>query len=118
MALRGIHHVSLNVHDTEETGRFYLDVLGLRQLDRPDLGVPGIWLETPDGLQIHLIEVEGHEAPEGQHFALHVDDIEGTIADLRDKGVEVGDAFEIAGAGRQTFFHDPAGNLVELNQPR
>ncbi|MDZ7733333.1 MAG: VOC family protein [Acidimicrobiia bacterium] len=116
MAIRGIHHVSLNVHDTEEAGRFYLDVLGFRPLDRPAFGFPGMWLETPDGRQVHLIEVEDHEAPDGQHFALLVDDIDATVAELRGRGAEVGDPYPV-GAGRQAFFHDPAGNLIELNCP-
>lgn len=52
---------------------------------------------------------------QGQHFALQVDDLDATIAELRDGGVEVSDAVEV-GTGRQAFLHDPAGNMVELHQ--
>jgi glyoxylase I family protein len=114
--LAGVHHVSLNVADVDEAGRFYLDVLGLTQIDRPDFGFPGMWLHAGD-TQIHLIEEEGHQAPEGQHFAFHVADIEAVIGELRDAGVEVSDAMDIPGAGTQAFLKDPSGNLIELNQP-
>ena len=116
MKLARVHHVSLNVGDVGEAGRFYLEVLGLEQIERPDFGFPGMWLQTGD-TQIHLIEEQGHQAPEGQHFAFQVADIESTIADLRDQGIEVTDPIDIPGAGTQAFLKDPSGNLIELNQP-
>ena len=116
MNLAGVHHVSLNVADVDAAGRFYLDVLGLEQIERPDFGFPGMWLQAGD-TQIHLIEEAGHQAPEGQHFAFQVPDIETTIGELRDRGVEVSDAMAIPGAGTQAFLKDPSGNLIELNQP-
>ena len=116
----GVHHVSINVHDTEATGRFYLDVLGFEKLPRPDFGIPGMWLQCGEQ-QIHLIEVEGHVVPEekqlGPHFALRVHDIDAARKELTEHGVEVSEAFEIPGVGRQCFLHDPAGNMIELNQP-
>ena len=116
MKLDGVHHVSLNVHDVEKTGRFYLEVLGLEKLPRPDFGVPGLWLRA-GGQEIHLIEVEDHRAPEGQHFAFRVDDLDEAIRALGEHGVKVSDPFQIPAGGRQAFLRDPAGNLIELNQP-
>ncbi|MAE95613.1 MAG: lactoylglutathione lyase [Deltaproteobacteria bacterium] len=116
MKLKGVHHVSLNVADVEEAGRFYVEVLGLEVLPRPDFGFPGMWLRS-EAQEIHLMGVETHEAPEGQHFAFRVDDIEGTIEELRGKGVEVSDPMPLPGGARQAFLRDPSGNLVEINQP-
>ena len=116
MIVRGVHHVSINVDNVAKAAPFYTDVLGMRKLERPDFGFPGLWLEC-GGQQIHLIEVHDHVAPDGQHFALRVDDIDATLRELRAKGVTVSDAIDIPGAGRQAFFKDPAGNLIELNQP-
>jgi catechol 2,3-dioxygenase-like lactoylglutathione lyase family enzyme len=114
--LGGVHHVSLNVDDAEVAGRFYEDVLGLTRLDRPDFGFPGVWLSA-GAVQIHLIEVDGHTAPEGQHFAFQVDDVDVVQARLAALGVDATVPHSFPGAGRQSFFHDPAGNLIELNQP-
>ena len=116
MNLAGVHHVSLNVGDVDAAGRFYLEVLGLEQIERPDFGFPGLWIQAGD-TQIHLIEEQGHRAPEGQHFAFQVADIESTITELRGRGVEVSDSMDIPGAGTQAFLKDPSGNLIELNQP-
>lgn len=113
---RGVHHVSINVDDLDRARSFYVEALGLEPLPRPDFGFPGLWLRC-GSQEIHLIQVAGHVAPRGQHFALRVDDIEAVCSELRRRGVEVSQVIDIPGAGRQVFFHDPAGNLIELNQP-
>ena len=117
MKLGGVHHVSINVHDAELTGRFYTEVLGLETLPRPDFPFKGLWLRA-GGQEIHLIEVANHNTPEGQHFAFRVDDIDGVCEELAARGVKVSKPMIVPGAGRQAFFRDPSGNLVELNQPR
>ena len=116
MKLEGVHHVSVNVRDVEEAAKFYLQVLGLEELPRPDFGFPGMWLRSADQ-EIHLIGVEKHEAPEGQHFAFRVADLDLAREELIGKGVRVSKPVQIPGAGRQSFLKDPSGNLIELNQP-
>jgi catechol 2,3-dioxygenase-like lactoylglutathione lyase family enzyme len=117
MTISGLHHVSINVDDVAAANHFYIEGLGLEPIERPDLGFVGSWLAAPDGLQVHLIEVPGYTGPEGNHFALAVDDIDVEIAELRSKGLRVPD-WRDGGAGRQVFLRDPSGNIVELNQPR
>ncbi len=118
MELGPVHHVSINVPSVDDTLAFYTDTLGMKALDRPDFGFPGAWLQTPGGAEVHLIEVEGWVPPKGQHWAFLVDDIDETVADLRGRGVEIRDPRPIPGTpARQTFFFDPVGNMIELNQP-
>lgn len=115
MQLTGVHHVSLNVSDADEAIAFYTDVLGLRlRTDRPDFGFGGAWLDLGDQ-QVHLIETE---VPNdcGQHVAVQVDDIDAAVAELRERGVTVGDPSHV-GPSLQAFFHDPSGNMIELHQP-
>jgi glyoxylase I family protein len=114
--LGGVHHVSLNVTDAEEAGAFYEDVLGLTRIERPDFGFPGVWLDA-GGVQVHLLEVPDHRAPDGQHFAFRVDDVDAVHARLTERGVKASAPSAFPGAGRQSFFRDPSGNLIELNQP-
>lgn len=111
----GVHHVSIMTPDVDAALVFYTDVLGLTvRDDRPDFGIGGAWLDAGDQ-QVHL--VEGDTPSEaGQHFALRVGDLDGVVAELRAKGLEVADPFA-TGVGRQTTVRDPAGNVVELNQP-
>lgn len=110
-----VHHVSINVDDLDAALGFYVDVLGLhRRDDRPDLSVDGAWLDA-GGQQVHLI-VNRVPVGEGQHFALHVDDIDAAVAELRGRDVRVSDPSPV-GTSRQSFLADPAGNLIELHEP-
>jgi glyoxylase I family protein len=117
MELRGVHHVSLNVANAEEAERFYIDVLGLSPLPRPDFGFAGSWLRCADGRQIHLIQVDDWVAPKGQHFAFAVEDLDAARDELLGRGVKVSAVAVVPGAGRQCFLRDPCGNGVELNEP-
>lgn len=116
MALGSIHHVSINVRDLNEALLFYCDLLELPKLPRPDLGVPGAWLEA-GSQQIHLMEMPDHKAPPAQHFAFQSQDIDADVRRLRQRGIEVSEPRRVAGVCRQCFFKDPSGNLLELNQP-
>lgn len=116
MLICDVHHVSINVRDLEAAESFYVGILGLPRLPRPDLGVAGSWLAAGER-QIHLIQSDRLPQDCGQHFAFRVEDLDAARAALQAAGVEVSKAFQIPGAGRQCFCRDPSGNLVELNQP-
>ena len=108
----GVHHVSINVDDVEAARRFYVDVLGLTErTDRPAFGFDGAWLNVGPQ-QVHLIEAE-LPTELGQHFAIEVDDLDAVVTELRATGIDVTDP-KAVGARRQSFLHDPCGNLVEL----
>lgn len=117
MDLLGVHHVSINVGDLDETVEFYTETLGLEVLDRPDdaISVPGRWLECADGRQLHLLLSEVPEG-KGQHFAFEVGNVSAVIDELEAKGVKVGRRTTMDGICHQTFCKDPSGNLVEFNQ--
>ena len=111
-----IHHVSINVDDVEACVAFYTDVLGARvRADRPEFGFGGAWLDV-GAQQVHLIEAPVPAAL-GQHFAVRVADLDEVVAELRHRGVEVGDPSPV-GTGRQAFLTDPAGNAIELHEAR
>jgi glyoxylase I family protein len=110
-----VHHVSINVVDVDAALQFYVDVLGLTErADRPAFDFGGAWLDA-GAQQVHLIEAQvppGH----GQHFALHVADLDAAVTELRAKAVHVSDPRPV-GTSRQAFVSDPSGNLVELHEP-
>ncbi|MFK8023961.1 MAG: VOC family protein [Ilumatobacter sp.] len=113
----GVHHVSLNVVDADAATRFYVDVLGMTEReDRPDFDFDGAWLQT-GGQQVHLLEVADFVPPEGQHFALRVDDLDAARRHLATHGVTTSEPSVLDGICTQCFFRDPTGNLIELNQP-
>jgi glyoxylase I family protein len=114
----GIHHVSLNIADTERSLAFYCDTLGLASLPRPAFSFAGAWLDAGDGHQVHLIETPNVPPDLGQHVAFRVSDLDAAIDRIRDAGFRVGDAATVADTSiRQAFALDPDGNRVELTQP-
>ena len=79
-----LHHASIMVADTRQSLDFYCGVLGMNQIDRPDLPFPGAWLEVGPFQQIHLLELPNPDAdtarPEhggrDRHFAMIVPDLD------------------------------------------
>jgi len=113
--LNGIHHVSINVHDVTAAIKFYAGVLGMEQIERPDLGFPGAWLRI-HGQEVHLLGIESTPPPKEQHFAFAVDDLAAVTRSLEAAGFKCSRPNEIPGICVQAFTHDPSGNMVEFNQ--
>lgn len=116
---RGVHHVSFPVSDLERSRRFYEDVLGVREIDRPDLGLPGAWYRA-GGTEIHLIQTpDGVDvgsrppslSPLAAHCAITIDDYTKTFDELASKGVEV---LGTSAERGQMWVRDPDGNIFEL----
>ena len=108
----GVHHVSINVANLDRAVEFYTKTLGLTlRTDRPALRVEGVWLDIGPQ-QVHLIvgDVPTHN---GQHFAIAVDDLDASLAELRETGVQARGPVPV-GEARQAFVTDPDGNLIEL----
>ncbi len=110
-----IHHVSINVTDVDRSHAFYVDVLGLDVLPRPDFPFPGRWLDAGAGRQVHLIQTDRIPDDVGQHFAFRAADLNALCEHLAAAGVAVSGPKPV-GAGRQAFFHDPDGNRLEIYQ--
>ena len=121
-AIAGYSHLAIAVTDLDAARRFYIDLLGLSELPRPDFGgVGGMWLRVGD-LQLHFLETDTMPVPGPgfPHFALHVptEAWETTIAALDEAGVTfLSRPSEREDFGRRVlaaFVTDPAGNVVEL----
>jgi catechol 2,3-dioxygenase-like lactoylglutathione lyase family enzyme len=126
LAVRMIDHITLVVKDLDVATRFYRDVLGMQQVERPAFGFPGAWFQAGD-TQIHMniagddagepgIRVIGAKnAPRAFHFAFEVDDCDAAAAALAQNGhaIEVTPRNRPDGA-RQMYLRDPDGHLVEL----
>lgn len=122
-----INHSAINTRrELEEMRRFYVEVLGVRTVERDIPAklaerIPGFWMQFPNG-QIHVIQYERqrgemlpgmscrHSDPQGPHTAFFVADLEAAARHLETEGVPF-DRFE-----RFIFATDPAGNTVEFQQ--
>ena len=113
-----LNHASLIVADLERSLVFYSEILGLQQIDRPDLGFPGAWFQLGDQ-QIHLLELEnpdpilGRPAHGGRdrHVALNAL----SLASVQDALDKAGIVYTMSKSGRRALFcRDPDGNAIEI----
>jgi glyoxylase I family protein len=115
-----IHHASLVVADTTKSLKFYCDILGMQQTERPDLGFPGAWLQLGTQ-QIHLLELENPDPITGRpehggrdrHTALSVSEL-APVQEVLDKHSI---RYTLSKSGRKALFcRDPDGNALEILQ--
>jgi catechol 2,3-dioxygenase-like lactoylglutathione lyase family enzyme len=114
------------VDDVDAAVDFYTTHIGFELRMRP---APGFAMLSRDSLTLLLNAPgaggAGQAMPDGavpepggwNRFQLEVDDLDATVARLREGGATFrGDVISGRG-GRQALVQDPAGNLVELFQP-
>lgn len=125
ISVKSIDHVTLVVEDLERTAKFYVDLLGMRRVERPGFNFPGLWFQA-GATQIHLILKHDGAGPAGQlgplpsspgrvfHFAYEVDDARAAEAILRSAGVHVRGTGLRPDGLLQMWCYDPDGHVVEL----
>jgi len=129
MDVEGLHHVSLAVTDLERSRRFYTDVLGLEEVERPRFDFAGVWYRV-GSCQLHLI---AHKSPtlrkggidsRDVHFAIRVPSYAAAVRALRIRGycrdaVEEIKRVREQPSGKagfpQVFLLDPDRHVIELN---
>ncbi len=124
MALTGFDHLVVRVKDIEAGIATYRDGLGL-ELERTDeseaLGIKQAFFQLPGGGFIEIVAPTDPQSAvgralesrgEGIHtMAMEVDDLEGTVAAMRDAGIRL-----IGEGGPQVFVHPKSthGILLQL----
>jgi catechol 2,3-dioxygenase-like lactoylglutathione lyase family enzyme len=108
-----IDHVSVIITDVERSRRFYGDLLGLKEINRPrtfDFMV--LWFELGNH-QLHLLLKDQPDTHSPRHFALRVEDAVAARRYFREQGVRTEETTPIPGADR-FFIYDPDGNRIEI----
>jgi catechol 2,3-dioxygenase-like lactoylglutathione lyase family enzyme len=119
-------HIAVKTADVLATVRFYCDVLGMIEVDRPAFDFPGAWLSTPPpakGILIHLyggepaVGVDG-KVPVGSGAIDHVAISAVGFQEMRQRIVESGKNWrQNIPPGTQIwqlFVRDPNEILIEL----
>jgi catechol 2,3-dioxygenase-like lactoylglutathione lyase family enzyme len=133
MRINGLHHIALTVTDLENSRRFYAQILGLTEIERPPFSFPGAWFAVGEtGQQLHLIVHTDSTFREGKpldtrdvHFAIRVPSYSAAVESLRKAGCreDVGDdtpfrmilcPSPVAGYP-QIFILDPDRHVIEIN---
>jgi catechol 2,3-dioxygenase-like lactoylglutathione lyase family enzyme len=129
ICVKTLDHVTLVVKDLDRSRRFYVDVLGMRLVERPNFSFKGLWFQAGD-TQIHLILEHADSGPAGllvpghltssrtHHFAFEIDDAHAATRRLTELGVPiVAGPKERPDGAVQVFVADPDGHTVELCSP-
>jgi catechol 2,3-dioxygenase-like lactoylglutathione lyase family enzyme len=110
-----LDHCSVLITDVERSRRFYRDVLGLQEINKPrtfDFVV--LWFQLGDQ-QVHLLLKEKADSISPRHFALRVTDVAAARLYFREQGIRMEETTPIPGADR-FFIWDPDGNRIEIIQ--
>jgi catechol 2,3-dioxygenase-like lactoylglutathione lyase family enzyme len=117
MAIEGMNHFNVLTDDVEATRRFYVDVIGLTEGERPDLGFDGAWLYAGGRPILHVSKARlpGERAGVIDHMAFSATDLRATVKRLEAKGVKHTLRQQAGTRIWQIFCHDPMGAKVELD---
>lgn len=124
MNLKKIHHVAIIASDYEKSKHFYVNILGLkiiREVYRKERNSYKLDLKLGDS-QIELFSFPNPpkrpsypEACGLRHLAFEVPNIEETVEELKENGIDVEDIRVDEYTNRKfTFFEDPDGLPLEL----
>lgn len=105
--ITGVHAMFYSPQ-AEELRIFFRDKLGLASFD-----VGEGWLIFPMEGEVGFHPGEGMK----HDISLYCDDIEATVGELKDRGVEFTDEIKDWGFGSGTFIVAPGGLQIQLYQP-
>jgi predicted enzyme related to lactoylglutathione lyase len=113
--------VHVPVSDQDRARAFYADTLGLTVIADMEMGPHGRWLQVgPEGAQTSLALVPGDAsltAGSLRGTVLQTTDIDATVEQLREHGVEFPHGIEDMPWARTARFADPDGNELVLQTP-
>ncbi len=121
MGVGVLDHFNIRTRKLTDTVRFYEDVLGLDNGDRPNFSFPGAWMYSEGRPVVHLVDIS--PTPEQQkpdsgvvhHVAFASRDFSGMKQKLQARGIAFDTREVPGGALWQIFVTDPNGVLIELN---
>ncbi len=127
MKLSAIHHIAVIASDYERAKEFYVEKLGfpvIREHYRENRKDWKIDLRINEDTELELFvepqppeRVNRPEACGLRHLAFHVENIEETVKELKNLGIECEDIRIDDYTGKKmTFFHDPDGLPLELHE--
>jgi catechol 2,3-dioxygenase-like lactoylglutathione lyase family enzyme/uncharacterized protein YunC (DUF1805 family) len=129
LRVKSIDHVTLVVKDLEQSRRFYVEVLGMREVPRPAFSFAGLWFQAGT-TQIHLILEFVRSGPAGNllpqerrsslthHVAFEVEDAAACASLLQGRRIPILQGPQLRPDGyTQVFVTDPDGHMIELCSP-
>lgn len=127
MNLSAVHHIAIIVSDYETAKDFYVNKLGfpvIRENYREERKDWKLDLQLSDTTELEIFAVENPPCrvnyPEAcglRHLAFCVNNVEETVKELKELGIECEPIRTDTYTGKKmTFFHDPDGLPLELHE--
>jgi catechol 2,3-dioxygenase-like lactoylglutathione lyase family enzyme len=116
-----LDHFNIRTRQLGDTVRFYEDILGLENGDRPNFAFPGAWMYSEGRAVVHLVDIsatgEAQKPDSGvvHHVAFASRDFNGMKHRLQSKGMAFDTRQVPGGELWQIFVRDPNGVMIELN---
>src|SRR4029077_12704317 len=121
MSVGVLDHFNIRNHKLADTVRFYEDILGLQNGDRPNFAFPGAWMYSEGKAVVHLVDISPTTEPQKpdsgvvHHVAFVSQGFVAMKARLQSKGMAF-EARQVPGGDLwQIFVNDPNGVMIELN---
>ncbi|MCB0018790.1 MAG: VOC family protein [Anaerolineales bacterium] len=123
-----LHHCTIVVRDLAASRQFYVDVLGMEQVQRPQtFDFPGQWFRK-NGYEIHTLhdsfsqQLAGdpprspaNEVPNNRHICFSILNVDAALAGLAANNIPIAAGPRDRGDGAtQIYIYDPDGHLIEL----
>jgi catechol 2,3-dioxygenase-like lactoylglutathione lyase family enzyme len=117
MAVQSLDHFTINAVDLERSIRFYEEVVGLRNGDRPAFTFPGAWLYCGEKPVVHLVGGDHSEHGTGSvdHVAFRAAELERYVKNLEKRQIPFTERDVPGMPLHQVFLKDPDGVTLELN---
>jgi catechol 2,3-dioxygenase-like lactoylglutathione lyase family enzyme len=121
MSVGMLDHFNIRTRQLDDTVRFYEDILGLQNGDRPNFSFPGAWMYSEGRPVVHLVDISPTTEPQKpdsgvvHHVAFASRDFNGMKQRLQSKGMVFNTRQVPGGELWQIFVRDPNGVMIELN---
>jgi catechol 2,3-dioxygenase-like lactoylglutathione lyase family enzyme len=121
MSVGMLDHFNIRTRRLDDTVRFYEDILGLQNGDRPNFNFPGAWMYSEGRPVVHLVDISPTSEPQKpdsgvvHHVAFASRDFNGMKQRLQSKGMAFDTRQVPGGELWQIFVRDPNGVMIELN---
>jgi catechol 2,3-dioxygenase-like lactoylglutathione lyase family enzyme len=118
MRISGLDHYNIATADLDRARRFYTEVVGFRDGDRPPFGKPGAWMYLGDHALLHIgttrMPATRGKSDSFDHVAFRAAGLDEIRARLREQKIYFEEFSVPARNLHQVFFRDPDGNEIEL----
>lgn len=116
-----LHHINIKgPRDLLELEKkFFCEVLGLKEGDRPSFPSKGYWLYSDNNAVVHLTESEAHFRNEKQgcfdHVAFQTANLKKFIDSLESKDIDYSSVYLTEIDMTQVFINSPSKTKIEIN---